>query len=131
MSLDTMVLKHKKSRDAAWVRYSDRVHFVEGEMRSLCEPSSRPQQSIFVQKQAIRIQLGFADGSLSGQIVFDFIREMSGLSRIDGDQLSLESESGVRRLCLATAALNETPLLELTSQDCQSVRGRPTMVLRL
>ena len=88
MSFDTMVLKHKKSREAAWVGYDERVHFVEGEMRSLREPSERPQESIFVQKQAIRIQLGFADGSLTGQSVFHFIREMSGSSRIDDDQLS-------------------------------------------
>ena len=90
-----MVLKHKKSRGAAFVRYDDGVN-VEGEMRSLREPSSRPQQSIFVQKQAIRIQLAFADGSLSGQSIFDFIRVMSVSSRLDDDQLSSNAESGVR-----------------------------------
>ena len=42
MRVDTMVLEDKKSREAAWVRYDDRVYFVEGEMRSLREPSSRP-----------------------------------------------------------------------------------------
>ena len=91
-----MVLKHKKSREAAWVGYDEKVHFVEGEMRSLREPSERPQESIFVQKQAIRIQLGFADGSLSGRSIFDFIRVMSVSSRLDGDQLNSNSESGVR-----------------------------------
>ena len=105
MGVDTMVFKHEKSREAAWFRNDERVHSFEGGMRPLCEPSSRPQQSIFAQKQAIPIQLGFADGLLSGQSIFDFIREMSVSSRLDDGQLSSNSESGV--LCLATAALNE------------------------
>ena len=75
ISFDTMVLKHKKSRGAAWIGCDDTVHFVGGEMRSLRGPSSGPRQSIFVQKQAIRIQFEFADGLLSGQGIFDFNRK--------------------------------------------------------